>query len=166
MKGNWSLGAHWELNEMVLMKILMSCRLKNRKFQSHNQVVIFLGLIWGLNLWEISILENEGNEVMCGEEDQNMENSACALEIPREENVQKKNKSSIVFDVLRFLAEKEVEELSSGNKEAGGGGGTAAAYDDDDIGNADLLDVVEIGGIDFPCPRWWPDDDNNKVLSQ
>ncbi|QHO40451.1 uncharacterized protein DS421_5g137520 [Arachis hypogaea] len=99
---------------------------------------------------EISILENEGNEVMCGEEDQNMENSTCALEIPRED-VQKKNKSSIVFYVLRFPAEKEVEELSS---------------DDDDIGNADVMDVVEISGIDFPRLRWWPDDDNNKVLSQ
>ncbi|MED6122810.1 hypothetical protein PIB30_043400 [Stylosanthes scabra] len=101
---------------------------------------------------EIPIKENEGNELMCGEE-------ARELEFPREEKVQNKNKSSIVFDVLRFLAETEVQELRSDNKQAGCG---AAA--DDDIGNAGFFDVVKIGGIDFLHPRWWPEDDNNEVL--
>ncbi|QHO11855.1 hypothetical protein HN51_069562 [Arachis hypogaea] len=141
------------------------------------QVVPAEGQVSGAN--EISMLENE-----CNEENQNMENSACGLEFSPEENVQKKNKSSFIFDVLRFLAEREVEKLSSDNKEAGGGGGAAAADDldeveelssdnkeaggaaapaDDDEDDDDDLDVVEIDGIDFPRPRWWPN--NNKDLS-
>ncbi|MED6158553.1 hypothetical protein PIB30_033673 [Stylosanthes scabra] len=112
---------------------------------------------------EIPMQENEGDELMCGEEGQNMENSVHELEFPGEEKVQKKNKSSTVFQVLRFLAEEEVQKLSSNNKEAGGAGA-----DDDDIENAGFLDVVKIGGVDLPHPRWWrpEDDNNNKVLSQ
>ncbi|XLR65340.1 hypothetical protein HN51_007841 [Arachis hypogaea] len=119
------------------------------------QVLPAEGQVSGAN--EISMLENE-----CNEENQNMENSACGLEFSPEENVQKKNKSSFIFDVLRFLAEREVEKLNSDNKEAGGAAAPAAApaaADDDD----DDLDVVEIDGIDFPRPRWWPN--NNKDLS-
>ncbi|MED6157852.1 hypothetical protein PIB30_027239 [Stylosanthes scabra] len=101
------------------------------------------------------------NELMCGEEGQSMENSVRELEFTREEKVQKKNKSSTAFEVLRFLAEQEVQKLSSDNKEAAG-----AAADDDDIENAGFLDVMKIGGIDFPHPRWLPEDENNKVLFQ
>ncbi|XP_057763292.1 uncharacterized protein LOC130983127 [Arachis stenosperma] len=121
----------------------------------HLQVLPAEGQVSGAN--EVSMLENE-----CNEENQNMENSACGLEFSPEENVQKKNKSSFIFDVLRFLAEREVEKLNSDNKEAGGAAApaaapAAAAADDDD------LNVVEIDGIDFPRPRWWPN--NNKDLS-